>query len=829
MSVGPGGTHDIRLASSEAASPATTVDLLLAQGEGGVKRWAEFRIPSFPPRQSEGAISSAQKDPVSALVFEMTDFSGGGYAPTAEPGGRGYALAAGVDARLGSAGLGPLIDGMDSFLIGDGGAERQGSWVMGAGITYGTTSGATSNSRVSSQTQVTSTYQLTSDGSRVVGDIIMSQALANPTVYRSREITVGALLRVGRLEVFQTGPGTTTSSATVSASALTFVSVTLTVDATTTAITVRFTVQANETAVTNYHIDAIYVEPTGGSQCRGTAELAGNLYGIFGRVIAQWNATDLRWNAVYIHASVIATDIIQWGDETNNDIYVAFGGDGTYTTGVDNYVYGGRSATPTTWTQYTGSTTDIDDQRYAIRFAKYRNQLVKSESNNIIRAALNPQAAGSNPWGSLTDGSAGSYQVGDSDREINRMYSAFDTVIVGKEDGLWVYWGRGSDGAVVDRFQNITQELTATPSATNFAFGFLWKGWLYLTYSTRGLIRFDGRGIEDLSSLFHPTRLNRLSFGGLSSTLGAIRGIAGDAYQLWLLIDTTDASTGVNKGVLVHSLYQTPDQTWRLHPIISLRFGTPDWLFISGNFMYALGRYRPDGSGTDTASTFRISLPPSALSMLVEDSPQIARSGFLVLPVWHADVIEDPKALLSFTIWCSSLDANHTIAVIYSLDGAPPDSSGTTLTTFSGTGSIQTAYFNAVTTPETNAVAQTVHIRLQFVSNNNTSPILHGFALVAALRARKRRAWEMFIEVGDGVALKTGQPDPLSKATILSRINTLEDQTYPIWLTHDLDGDGANSSFRVFITDLARVPTPGEEERGVETYKLTLHEAHTVA
>ena len=89
----------------------------------------------------------------------------------------------------------------------------------------------------------------------------------------------------------------------------------------------------------------------------------------------------------------------------------------------------------------------------------------------------------------------------------------------------------------------------------------------------------------------------------------------------------------------------------------------------------------------------------------------------------------------------------------------------------------------------------------------------------------------MHVQLGDGVRMHNGQRDPLAKATMQSRLRTLETQAYPIRLTADLNLDGAaeysDFACQIIPGTLELVPTETRRE-GVEEWKFVVQEV-TVA
>ena len=73
--------------------------------------------------------------------------------------------------------------------------------------------------------------------------------------------------------------------------------------------------------------------------------------------------------------------------------------------------------------------------------------------------------------------------------------------------------------------------------------------------------------------------------------------------------------------------------------------------------------------------------------------------------------------------------------------------------------------------------------------------------------------------------MKNGQPDPQSKASKISALETLEAQVYPIEVTEDLDDVGSVTARRAQIVQgsLQRVPEE-ERENGVEIWRVLVQE-----
>ena len=86
--------------------------------------------------------------------------------------------------------------------------------------------------------------------------------------------------------------------------------------------------------------------------------------------------------------------------------------------------------------------------------------------------------------------------------------------------------------------------------------------------------------------------------------------------------------------------------------------------------------------------------------------------------------------------------------------------------------------------------------------------------------------WDIYAEAGQAI-LRNGQPDPQSKTDILSALDTLETQAYPIYLTHDMAGTGTNTTAYVQIRSVERLIDESIPRQKREVYRLVLEEVPT--
>ena len=100
-------------------------------------------------------------------------------------------------------------------------------------------------------------------------------------------------------------------------------------------------------------------------------------------------------------------------------------------------------------------------------------------------------------------------------------------------------------------------------------------------------------------------------------------------------------------------------------------------------------------------------------------------------------------------------------------------------------------------------------------------------ALHSAIRPERFRVWECHVDIGDGLLLNNSYVEPVAKANVLSKLDTLETQVYPITFEHDLDQDGVSTEIRVHILDISKEPEVGggQIREGVEVWRMILQEA----
>lgn len=524
--VGTNNPFDFILAEDEAVTTdGTWIGCKVAvDSETQLPRVAEGRAPVIGNRISEGKVSVEDRDPLSHLVWRQDNWSGGALVRNADRKNDGY------DKGTFDAAWGTLAPGIAKNYGSDRGNTRQpiGWLLLNPHFESDSNDGWTDHSGGSGTVDMQATDDFRSDilGSQsckitwtgTTADVdIISQSLANPTVYRGRSLTVSCYFKKSagsggvQLEIAD-GIGTTRGTGVTTASDWTLVTVTRTIDASATEVTITLETENISTFTGHLEDFTVYsgsdtLDPVG-----VVAVDNGEVYIAAGRIVAKLavGTTDqFRWDAVYVHASTVATDIIVFRDGSGSpstQVYVAWGAGAAYIYGAD-----------TTWTVSTLTST----AKNAINWAVSRNTLWKSESANTIRSSTNPLNGGS--WSGTT------YTVGDSNRAINEIYSYDDTVYPAKENGLNRYRRTYNDGTSADEFENITDEFTTQPNDRHFKGGSKFvDGMLYLPLGRGGLVRLGRGGLQDISHVL--TKPD----AGIN---GVVYAMAQDTKNLWTFVD----------------------------------------------------------------------------------------------------------------------------------------------------------------------------------------------------------------------------------------------------------------------------------------------------
>lgn len=781
--VGVGNHHS--MVSNTQFSSSFDLGLMIHEAKTGDgparKQVQELRLPPIPVRQSFDEYDFTHTDPLTKLVFSQDDWSGGGFQANHRASENNkYSQADGVDLRWpnmavpgmrldqghGDVTEEPVVS--VGFLVRDPSFES--ATLSDAWTEIGTpTSTASVTTDPRSGDNSARHLRITGAGS---GDGV-EQALNNPTIYQSKEIVFTMFLKKvsgtgGVTVAIEDDAGTTTSS-TITNDTYVSTSVTRTINGAATFVKLSIKV----TGAATVDADDGAVIPTGGATCKGTTVFNDKFYGIFGRVIARYNGNNgtdgPQWDAVFIHATATATDIEKY--QTN--VFVGFGAAVAYEYGAD-----------TTWTTSTLS----GDAKFAIFWAVSRNTLWKSEDVSEIRSSTSPLNGGS--WSTT-------YTIGDADREITNLYSFADTVVAGKEDGIWFYRRVYDGGESADLFFNQTNEYDKFLSTTNFSQGVDFLGFLWLISANQSVFRTNLAVVQDITSLVSNPLVDELS--------GSIRTMTNDTHNLYMAAE--NGLTGSDALVTLISLRETSEGLIT-HPMDQVLLETVDRMdsvFLSRGtdgirpFLMMMGI--SSGGVTNSQKTFAWYIPEDSQSPI--QSSDIKTNLYTVTfdtATYHGGTPLEIKSLVSATIWTDD-HSKENVTLAFGRDGE--SSNAISAFTFTGPDNVETQYFEDIANPVVNAAGRAFQFQFGLVPdsvNAKNERKLRSFAIEMTLRPERVQAWRVFFEVG-GARLRNGanQDNFISKSEISTKMGTLERQGYPIVLNHDFEQDGTNDEVRVII------------------------------
>ena len=780
------GNHHGMVANTTYA-PSFTQGFMLheaARQSGGAprKQVEELRLPPIPPRQSIGDYDFTHTDPLTEIVFAQDDWSGGGFQPVHDAKHPNkYASANGVDSRSknmltpgmrldhghGDVSNEPVVS--VGFLVRDPSFEN-------SDVTVAWTPVSSPNSATAITTDPrtgdNSSRHLRIDGAGAADGV--EQALTNPAAYQGIEMTFHCPIKkvsgTGGIRIYIWDNVTGYSySSTVTGTTYTTSTVTATVSGS--AASVKIGVEVTGACIGDADDSALI--PTGGVSCAGTTKYNGAMYGIFGRVIAQFNGENgtngPHWDAVVIHGTSVATDIKTY--ETN--VFVGFGASAAY-------IYGST----TSWTTSTLSST----AKNAIFFVVSRTSLWKSETVNTIKSSTNPVNGGS--WSSA-------YSVGSTDRPITRLYGAFDTVVAGKEDGLWWYKRVYGGGESADLFVNQTNEYDKFHSPANFSQGTDFLGWLWTIAANQSVFRSNLQAVQDVTSLVSSPEIAELT--------GKVRVMTHDTHNIYMasengLTGTAGRTTLISVRQENEGLIADP-----IDEVLMTTVEAMDASFVSRGtdgtrpFIFMMGLSA--GGVTNSQKTYAWYIPEDSRSPIQSTTPKTnLYTVTLDTSVFHGGLPHEVKSLVSATLITDG-HAKENVSLSFGRDGEA--ASAISAFTFDGPGSAETLYFENIANPVVNATARQFQFQLGLIpdtTNNTHVRKIKSFSVRMTLRPERHKAWRVFFAVG-GATLGNGasQDDVTDKGTMLTRLGSLENQGYPIALNHDFEQDGSDEQVRVII------------------------------
>jgi len=678
-----------------------------------------------------------------------------------------YAFSDGVDLRhangaqlvnqfaAGSTGTGSSLD----YLLRNGNGENNSTsgWTAtNTTHTTPTTAARTGNRHL----------RLTETSSHATGVNYIEQALSNPTVYQSREITViGYLKRVsgtGSIRIAIRDDAGNTTSSDVTASSYTYASVARTLDGSTAAVTID--IEAGGTAGGGsdvYDVDDLAIVPTGGTIPYSMRQFSDVLYLAAGRVISTWDNSNSVFEAVLIDATEEFTSLEIHG----GFIYGAHG---------SGYSHSNDTSDPRiTWTDVTPSAGAANFFISALDHTGTQ-RLYRGDKPNEMYVSNEAFGDGSgiidSEWGSAV-------VVGETDTDITNMYNAFDSVIVGKEDGLYYFYPPDN------KFRPATTSMKLLPDAENFDHGVEYlDGFLYLTMARLGMQRMTFSGGDPLFQAVAPRYLAPMfdDYGG------RVRALVHDGMFLYALQDRPVADTSTTKTINVLAASNEVTENglnivW--HTLKTLTMGDIRIMFVEADRLYLMGRLFDSNLSDYTLAPIRMDIPAQHRNPFKDTGPLMDTAGSFVTPIFDfADFGygDDDKAFIKVCIIADGLTSGRTITIEEQID-ADIDDSGSWTAVGSAITSGPTATVSF--TSGSGSTGRRCRLRITFASDaSTTGPVLRQLCIYAVPSPDRYREWEFLARLDTGQMLLNGAADDRTSETILANLNTLEAEDFPIKL-----------------------------------------------
>ena len=761
-------------------------------------------LPFLPPRQPTDDANYQQVDPKAAMTYDLTSFHRGfGQGEDREFGKSArYGYSDGVLAMFnGEITLGYSQEEAD-FLIRNGRFEdaETDQWTA----TNVTVANSTTKPHSGDQAlQVT----VDADGGTLTQSFVAKSAAAlngeNVHVIAYAARVSGS----GTCTLSVTGGSTTEN--TDSTPDYELIEVTGVAATAATTITLTF---SDEDYV--WYIDDICVIPAGAvSFPVPPVNFEGYFYAICGQMLLYWNESRGTFDCGKFFDRVVNTLEVFDGKMLVGS---------TVADGSSNYKYwyftvGGNPASTTiSETAVTSATASVAQAQF---FVKARNAsgdyaIAKIRSNKV--AFIADPATSSPVWGSEID-------VGKADRDITNAFSANDTLIVGKEDGMFVY------DRNVNQFRDVSPEAGLFTGGNNFKRAIARAGRIYATSGDRAFwsIPFlvaDNQW-EDISYLLRATSF--IGFGGRVTALAQdvnniFVAVADDLKPFTQLFPYAFPFTFNTKGI-TQKIYLVAVRTQKDSPNSPSEQVAHTITSLDMKECLQIGRYKDTSGTADRSSTFAFgTFSNDETSHSDTDEPRITR---LVMPVEneHPSLVgskqirikgqfytsfmdfnfpDQQKVLSKVAFLTNNVDSDSTVELSYKVDDDTydDDSGWTSIGTLTSSGS------QVITPSLTTPVSfKRIRFKVELATEKRTDPGPRVLNIIvhAVFNPVDFLTWNIQAKVLDArlTARRLRQSqDSQVLSTVLGNINTLRQQ--PFILYTDLDG----TQYRARITDRTLVP-----------------------
>tara|TARA_B110000285_G_scaffold112160_1_gene127315 strand:- start:897 stop:3380 length:2484 start_codon:yes stop_codon:yes gene_type:complete len=767
----------------------------------------------LPPRQPTDDANYQQVDPKAAMTYDLTSFHRGfGQGEDKSFGKESrYGYSDGVLAQFnGELTLGYSQEECD-FLIRNGRFEDQeiDQWtetnVTVARSTVSSRSGDAHGRVTVGSNNGTLTQSLSS---------VSSAALDGENVH-----VIAYAKRVsgsGSCTLSVTGTGTTEST---TSSSYEIIEVTGVAASGGTTITLKFS-----TADDVWDIDDISVIPAGGvSFPAAPVTFEGYCYITCGQMLLYWDESRKTFDCKYFFDRVVSS-IITFDEK------MLVGS--TVKDGSNNYKYfyltvgGNPASTSLTANTVTSSTAAVAEAKFFVRARNANgNFAVAKVRSNKVTFIKDPYLA-SPVWGS-------EIEIGKPESEITNAFAANDTLIIGKEDGMFVY------DRNVNQFRDVSPEAGLFSGGNNFKRAIARAGRIYATSGDRAFwsIPFlvQDNQWDDISYLLRATSF--VGFGGrvtsLAQDVNNIFVTVADDLKPFTQLFPYTYPFSFSTGGISQKLYLVAIRTQRdssaapaeqvAHTITSLdmsdcaqlaRYKDETTSTIRSS-TFAFGTFANDdtsNSNVDEPRITRLVMPLENEHPSLVGSRQIRTQGDFYTSFMDFNFPDQDKSLAKIAFLTTNVDSDSTVALSYKLD----DSSYDDDQGWVSVGTVSSSGSQVLTPSLTDPVTfKRIRFRLRLGTGVRTDrgPRVLSMVVHAMFNPVDFLTWNIQAKLLDArlTARRLRQvTDSQVLSTVLSNIDTLRQE--PFILFTDLDG----SQYRARITNRTLVPID-RDRRGISS------------
>ena len=612
--------------------------------------------------------------------------------------------------------------------------------------------------------------------------------------------------------------GTATTEATTSSS-YNIIEVTGVAASAATTITLTFS-----TADDVWDIDDICVIPAGGvSFPSAPVTFEGYCYVICGQMLLYWDESRKTFDCKYFFDRAV-NSIITFDEK------MLVGS--TVKDGSNNYKYfyltvgGNPASTSLTANTVTSSTAAVAEAKFFVRARNANGNfaVAKVRSNKV--AFIKDPYISSPVWGS-------EIEIGKPESEITNAFAANDTLVVGKEDGMFVY------DRNINQFRDVSPEAGLFSGSNNFKRAIARAGRIYATSGDRAFwsIPFlvQDNQWEDISYLLRATSF--IGFGGrvtsLAQDVNNIFVTVADDLKPFTHLFPYTMPFDFSQGGIAQKLYLVAIRTQRdssaapaeqvAHTITSLdmsdcsqlaRYKDETTSTIRSS-TFAFGTFANDQTSNSDANEPRITrlvMPLENEHPSLVGSRQIRTQGDLYTSFMDFNFPDQDKSLAKIAFLSTNVDSDSTVSLSYKTDDITydDDQGWTSIGTISSSGS--QVLTPSLTDPVTFKRIR-FRLRLSTAARTDRGPRVLSMVVHAMFNPVDFLTWNVQAKLLDArlTSRRLRQAkDSQVLSTVLSNIDTLRQE--PFILYTDLDG----TQYRARITNRTLVPID-RDRRGISS------------